>query len=128
MNQVVFTWCDPVSAVPVLPATVMPGDLRGGARAARDDGLHHRVQLARACSGEIARPSASGFVLRDDRAVRRDDALDEVRLHDDAAVPDRGGDHRHLQRRDVQPLLPEREPAGVDLVVGSFGSKSLPFL
>ena len=38
------------------------------------------------------------------------------------------GDHRHLQRRHEQPLLAEGEPAGVDLVSGCSGRKSLPLL
>ncbi len=51
----------------------------------------------------------------DDPALRADDPVDDVRLHDDAAVRDAGGDHRHLHRRDLELGLPEREPAGVDL-------------
>ena len=53
----------------------------------------------------------------DDLAVRPSDALDHLRLHQLAAVRDRRRDHRHLQRRHEHPLLAEREPAGVDVVV-----------
>src|SRR5581483_11332920 len=48
-------------------------------------------------------------------AVRGRDLLDDVRLRYDAAVRDRRGDHRHLERRREHPLLTEGEAARVDL-------------
>src|SRR5205807_4492580 len=60
-------------------------------------------------------PELLGFEMRDRLTARRDDALDQLRPHRDAVIRDRGRDHRHLQGRDLQPLLPEGEPARIDL-------------
>ena len=106
----------PVSAVPVLPPTVTPG-IRAAVPVPPSTAACIIAATALAVSGLTARPRSCGFVAHDGRAVRRDDAVDDVGPHHDAVVRDRRGDHRHLQRRHEQPLLAEREPARIDVGV-----------
>ena len=116
MNQVVFRPAIPVSAVPVLPATVMPS-IRAAVPVPSSTASFIIDADRPAVSGFIARSSRSGFERTITAAVRRDDPVDHLRLHHDAVVRDRGRHHRHLQRRHQQPLLAEREPAWIDLGV-----------
>ena len=116
MNEVVFTPGAPVSAVPVLPATATPGICAAvPVPPVTTDSIIVVSSFAvsrrdrpragpSACARTIVEPSGRG------------DLVDDVGLHDDAVVGDPGRDHRHLQRRHLQPLLAEREPPGVDLV------------
>ncbi len=99
MNQVVFTWFAPVSAVPVLPATLTPEICAAVPVPPRDDRLHHRRRRRRRACSLIARPSGSGFVVVTVDPSGAMTLLDDVRPHDDAAVCDRRRDHRHLERR-----------------------------
>ena len=117
MNHVVFADPRPpapTSAVPVLPATRMPGICAAVPVPPCDDRLHHPREVTGGVCGHRAlvlpRPRAG-----DDAARRRDDSVDSVRFHDYALVANRRRDHRHLFRRRQHPLLAEREPARVDL-------------
>ena len=125
MNQVVFRPATPVSAVPVLPPTRNPGDLRGRAGSCLD-GAHHHVRDVARVDGphgaiEPLALGASTTVLPSARrSARRRTGASRSRVADPA------GDHRHLQRRHEHPLLAERHAAGVDVGV-RFGYQSSPF-
>ena len=106
MNQVSFAPGRPVSAVPVLPATRTPGICAAVPVPDSHSQLHHRGELGRGLPARRLRELV-GLRLREDLAVRLQDPVDDERLHDETAVGDTGGDHRHLQRRREQPLLAE---------------------
>ena len=87
---------------------------RRRAGALLDHVLHHRRQLRAPCSGFITRSASSALDLVLRAAVRVDDLLRDVGLHPHAAVGDRRGDGRHLQRRDQQLVLADRHAPDVD--------------
>ena len=91
-----------------------PGDRRGRPGAADGRPPASSGSSTAAVAGFIARRQTFGFVLTTTLPLRRGHLLDQVRLHHLAAVRDGAGNQRHLQRRDEQVLLPEREPAWVD--------------
>ena len=90
-------------------------DLRGRAGAARGRRPPSRARARCALCGLSVRPSTWRRVRVTTLPFGREDAVDDVRLHEDAAVRDRGRDHRHLQRRHLELGLAEREPPGVDV-------------
>ena len=99
-----------------LAADRVAGDLRGSAGPALDRQSHHLPDLVRRLAAD--RAPDQGRPLLDDRLpLRRHDAVHDLRLHEPAADADRACDHRHLQRRDEHPLLPERHSPGVDVGV-----------
>ena len=97
MNQVLLRPGTPVSAVPVLPATEMPGIWAATPVPDSHCQHHHRGQVG--CRRRLDRRlPLLGLEALDHVPVGSDDALDELRLHDDAVVGDARGDERHLQR------------------------------
>ena len=72
-------------------------------------------------SPRVDRPDGAIEPLRaravDRQPLRRDELLDDERPHHDPGVADPARDHRHLERRDEHPLLPEGHPPGVDVRV-----------
>ena len=51
--------------------------------------------------------------------IWRDDAVDEIRLHDDAVVRDARRDHRHLQGRGSHVELADRRDRNLSVVTGN---------
>ena len=92
------------------------GDGGGSPRTAGDYELHHVCQLV---SGLPLDGTAEliGLQVRDRFTGGRDDALDDLRAHLGPVVADCRRHHRHLQRRYREPLLAERQAAGIDLGV-----------
>ena len=103
-----------VSAVPVLPATWMPGicGLRAGAA------LHHAHHHVGHGGGRRRlhhrRTARSGSIVSTVRPSRSTTRVGQVRLHQLAAVGHRGGDLGHLQRRGLQAALADRHAPEVD--------------
>src|SRR5215217_8933363 len=89
-------------------------DLRLRPGTARHGRLHHLVDLARDLRRDDA-TLAMRLRPRHELPVAGPYLLHEVGAHPDAVIRDRRRDRRHLERRHEQPLLAEREPAGVDL-------------
>jgi len=63
-------------------------------------------------AAELIRPQ-----MRDRLSTGRDHAGDQLWPHRRSVIRDRRGDHRHLQRRHLQPLLSERKTPRIDLRV-----------
>jgi len=89
------------------------GDLGGLARALVHDVLHH---LRDRGGGLLAERAVERLAVARvaQRPARGAHAVDQRRLHDDAAVADRRGDHRHLHRRDDQVGLADGRARRID--------------
>ena len=122
MNQVVFTPACPVSAVPVLPATAIAGDLRRRAGAAGHDRLHHRRRAARPSRGEIGAPSSCGLRSRLIVSVRaRRSARRRCGCMTTPPFATAAATIAIWSGVTEQALLAEREPARVDRRAASAG-------
>src|ERR687890_639975 len=85
-----------VSAVPVFPAPLGPGDLGRRQAAFGDHTLNHTVELAGRTRVERLVADAGGRPVEDD-PVRRADLAHDAGLHHLAVVGDGRGDQSHLE-------------------------------
>ena len=114
MNHTLLIVCPIwVSAVPVLPATRTPG-IWACVPVPLCTTRSIIAVTSDAVEGFITVDCTWGLIVFTRASVRVDHAVGHVRLHELAAVGDRRGDLRHLQRHDRELVLADRHAPDVD--------------